>query len=465
MVEVNVSGFGGLKLNKDIVDTQPYHWFTPPKYISGIAKTTERYFNAQSVTDFDGPYQFFIPDIPNHVIDGSSIKACLQIQLETNDGKVAPPYAEVSFLPDIGNSLFESVQVAINEESYSELNQEHYPYKAYVEKLLKYSDRAHKRFLAPALAMPDSSTFLEKQWAYYKSEEAKEDKYPTEKKNTNYHMRANYVLGNGGKANIVTPLHLDLFQAARFMPPGLRFHLTFNRSSPEFYILSQAEDADALVIGNQDYRIKILDFKLKVNYLLLDGALKTAATQNKRFIVPYTKTLIHRTQFPVGYTTLHFDIARSGVLPRQLLVGMVDSRAFQGDFKRSPFMFQHYKVSEVGLKINGENYPLEPLTMDFTANAVNYSNAYLHFLENIGQGKSDACQITMENYPFGHTLFAFDLSNDRNNNFHLFQPRGGSLAVEVKLRETYASPITLLVFGCYNKMLVLNNGNIDISDI
>lgn len=465
MVDFNVQGFGSVKLNKDLVETQPYQWFTPPKYMQGVAKCTERQFMTHSITDFDGPFQFLIPDIPNQVIDGSSLRALIQFQIEKNDGTPAERYAEVSFLPDIGNTLFESVQISINDEAYSELTQEHYPYKAYVEKLLRHSDSAHKRHLAPALAMPDNELFF-KEWVHYGSEAAKADKVPADKKKNNFWARSAYVLGNGNKASISTPLHLDLFQAARYMPPGLKFNLTFNRAPAPFYILSKTEDADALVVGPQDYNIKILDFRLKVNYLALDGTLKNMISQNRRFLVPFNKVAIHRTQFPVGYTTLHFDIARGGVLPRQLLIGMVETKAFQGDYKLSPFMFKPFEISEIGLKINGENYPLEPLTMDFTKNASHYANAYQTFLENIGQDKHDSgCQVTFENYPFGHTLFAFDLSKDKSNNYHLFPPQAGSLAVEIKLRKTFDSPITLLVFGCYNKIMVVNNGSIEINDI
>jgi len=466
MVDFNVQGFGSVKLNKDLVETQPYQWSTAPKYMQGITKCTPRQFMVQNIMDSDGPFTFTIPDIPNQVIDGQSIKALLMLQLETSTGVLAPNYAELSFIPDIGNGLFDSIQISINDESYTELTQEHYPYKSYVEKLLKHSDTAHKRHLASALAMPDGSKFFDS-WVHYGSEAAKADKVPADKKRGNFWARSAFALGNGSKFSVVTPLHLDIFQASRYMPPGLKFNLTFHRTPPQFHILSKTADADLVAVANQEYRIKILDFRLEVNYFTLEGPLRTQALQNRQFLVPFNKVVVHRTQFPVGYTTLNFDINRGGgIMPRQLLIGMVDSKAFQGDFTMSPYIFHHYNVKEVGLKINGEHYPIEPLTMDFTENAYHFSHAYDTFLTNIGQNKHDSgCQITLENYPFGNTLFAFDLSNDKSNNYHLFPPKVGSLAVEIKLRSVFTSPLTLLVFACYNKMMTINSGEIEINDI
>ena len=466
MADFEVSGFGSVKLNKDIVDTHPYNWSIPPKYLHGIAKTTERQFMVQNINDADGPYTFTIPDVPGQVINGASVTSLMVLQIETSGGNPAQSWNEVGICPDIGNCLFDSIQVSINDEAYTELTQEHYPYKAYIEKLLKHGAQAQQNHLATALFLPDDSNFLTNEWvAHSSTKEA--PAVPDKMKVKNFWKRSAYALGNSGKFSISTPLHLDIFQASRFMPPGLKFTLTFHRTPPKFYIMCKAdEDADALVLGTQDYRIKILDFRLEVNYVTLDGPLKSVFSENRNFMVPFNKVNVHKTQFPVGYTTLNYDVSRGGVMPRQLVIGMVDTKAFQGDFLSSPFVFGHYNIGQIGLKINGEHHPIEPLTMDFTDNAVHYAHAYQHFLRNIGHEKRDlGCYITMENYPFGFTLFSFDLSNDRSNNYHLFEPHSGSLTVEIKLKKAFAAPITLLIFACYNKLMEINHGQIAINDI
>lgn len=463
----DVHGFGNLKNSKDLIDTQPYQWGVLPKYQVGIARTTARNFMCSNINDADGPYHFELPNIPNQVIDGSSLRAVLLLQMETTAGNPAKQWNEVGPIPDIGNTMFDSVQIAINDQAFSELSQEHYPYKAYLEKLLKYDTEAHDTNLAAANARPDNSSALSN-WVDMNSTE-NEIKVTDEvrSKNKNFWMRSAYALMNRDcKFTIDTELHLDIFQGGRYMPPGLKFDIVFHRNRAQFYIMTQdTEDTDLTAIDTQSYRIKVVDFRLEVNYITLEGPLKTMASQLRQLTVPFNKIVVHKTQFPTGYTTLHFDICRGGILPRQLLIGMVDTKDFHGQYKTTPFNFRHYKISEIGLIKNGERYPLEPLTMDFNNEHLHYATAYRHFLKHTGHGEGSKCQITMEVYPFGHTLFAFDLSKDLSNNFHLFPPENGSLSVEIKLKETYTSPITLLVLGCYSKLLTVRGGEIDIDDI
>lgn len=458
----DIHGFGNLKTTKDTVDTRRYQWSTLPKYQQGIANTTERQFLCQNVNDKDGPYYFHLPSIPNQVIDGSTLRAVLLLQVESDWGPAAQ-WNELSVVPDIGNSLFESVQISINDEPYSDLTQEHYPYKAYLEKLLKYSHESHTTLLASSIAMPDSTLGLNK-WKDEKSTANNPKVTPEIKQlNKNFWLRNAYVMGNTDcKFTVDTELHLDIFQGARYMPPGVKFDIVFHRSSPHFYIMCKEEN-----VANSKYRIKIIDFRLEVNYITLSPELSNDVAKMRDFTIPFGKVIVHKTQFPVGYTTLLFDICRGGggALPRQLLIGMVDTKDFHGQYESSPYVFQHYTIKEIGLIKNGVRHPIEPLTVDFTDRQQHYARAYRHFLKNIGHGERSDCQITMETYPHGHTLFAFDLSNDRSNNFHLFKPEKGTLSLEIKLSQPFTEPITLLVLGCYNKLLRVIDGEGIIEDI
>lgn len=460
--ESDPSGFGSLRPSRDRFDTYPYQWNVIPKPNVGIRKTTERQITAQNLSDQDGPYTFVFPNIPSQVIDGGSAMLNLTCQVctgPTNAGTKVNMFTELGVTPDVANTMFESIQIDINSESYSELGQDHYAYKAYVEKLLRYSPEANSYHLAPAVFLPDNKSFFSS-WTVYNSTETL-SKVPAEKVKENFWKRTAFVLNNNdAKFSLVSELHLDIFQASRFMPPGLQFTLHFLRAPKAFYMKSK--------LANPDFWIKIIDFKIDVNYITLETPLYNSMASARTQVVPYNKVVIFKSQFPVGLTHLTFDITKSGIgiLPRQLLIGMIETKAFQGDYQLSPFMFSHFKIAEIGLVKNGERHPIDPLTMDFRANKIQYSKVYQHFMRNLGlDKKQNGCHVTMETYPFGHTLFPFDLSNDRSNNFNLFPYQTGTLSVEIKLYETYEKPITLLIFACYSKALVINNGQVEINDM
>ena len=54
-----------------------------------------------------------------------------------------------------------------------------------------------------------------------------------------------------------------------------------------------------------------------------------------------------------------------GQLPDRIVVGMVNSTAFNGSFKKNPFNFKKYDIAYLGLTVNGEHLRSKPLQLKF----------------------------------------------------------------------------------------------------
>ena len=55
------------------------------------------------------------------------------------------------------------------------------------------------------------------------------------------------------------------------------------------------------------------------------------------------------------------DRRDSTLVPNKVIVGLVSSAAYSGDYSKSPLYFQTYDCSSMGLYIDGQSYPAQPL--------------------------------------------------------------------------------------------------------
>ena len=44
---------------------------------------------------------------------------------------------------------------------------------------------------------------------------------------------------------------------------------------------------------------------------------------------------------------------------------MMDNDSYNGNYRKNPFNFQYYKLTQIGISVNGEKVPLKPLKLNF----------------------------------------------------------------------------------------------------
>ena len=54
-----------------------------------------------------------------------------------------------------------------------------------------------------------------------------------------------------------------------------------------------------------------------------------------------------------------------GQLPKRLVIGMVENKAFNGDKEMNPYNFQHFDADYLALHVDGKQFPSKPLIPDF----------------------------------------------------------------------------------------------------
>ena len=98
-----------------------------------------------------------------------------------------------------------------------------------------------------------------------------------------------------------------------------------------------------------------------------------------------------------------------GILPKRIVIGLVDSASYEGAYNKNPFNFKNNNIQYCSLILDGKMIPQRPLISDFTNN--NTLRNYLNLLESVGKVFiNNAIGIDRSEYEEGYSLLAFDLT-------------------------------------------------------
>ena len=146
---------------------------------------------------------------------------------------------------------------------------------------------------------------------------------------------------------------------------------------------------------------------------------------------------------------------------------MIDTSAFSGNLKESPFIFRHNNIASLHLKINQDMVPAAPIKYNFNEGQWKAREGYQHFLDQIGQNHNASdTLVTYRAFCHDTTIFAFDLSSDSCHGFHFHPFREGRIDIKMQLHTPLTKATTVLVFGVYDKILKLDkNRQISIKNV
>ena len=130
-----------------------------------------------------------------------------------------------------------------------------------------------------------------------------------------------------------------------------------------------------------------------------------------------------------------------GQLPKRIIIGFVNNKAFNGDRALNLFNFEHFNINFICLYVDGVQVPFKPLQTNFGASKLYIDDYHTLFSETGVHFLNESKQISRESYPNGYCVFAFvltpDLSANNCTNWNLV--KYGSIRLYVRFAEP--SPI------------------------
>ncbi len=402
--------------------------------------------NPQNTLTDAGPYEFYMPSDPhfldlsrNYIFMKLSITKRNGLPLQWNgaeEGEEAHLDDKVGPINLIGKTFFKQVKLFLGSKLAYDSG-DSYAYRAHLETELNFGENFKKSFLQAAGYEPDA---------------------PTDKSDTNenegWDKRCKWFMTADHQTTVVefmSPFHVDLFNQEKYLINKIDIRMELHRNSDSFALLSYA--------AAPDFRIKVHDMKWIVRRVdpveSVTLALETALLRTT-VKYPIRRVQIKTVQLEAGRKDTPTSAIFNGQIPRRLVICCVDSDAFHGSYRKSPFNFKHYKASSIQVIAGGMNFPPNPLEMDFTKNHI--SRPFVQMYESLGLAAThNSNWLDMSDFANGYAFYVFDLSPDASDDAHWELIREGSTTVRLTFKDVIpAGGVKLIALAEFDNLITID---------
>ena len=326
------------------------------------------------------------------------------------------------------HSLFSDIRVTLN-DTQIEGGSFLYPYKALISTLVQYGREAKTTFL-------EASGFKKDQPGQFESAT-----------NTGHVYRSAWTT-NGRSHHFTGPLFLDIFSQSKYLINKVNVGITLYKSSVDFvlnHFANLAADAQRPEIVIEQAILYVR--KCKVSDQVLMG--HEIGLSKQPAIYPINRTLLTTFNIPAGGQTFNRENIFHGQLPKLIIFGMVENRAYTGNLKHNPFNFQHFNATKLSLFLDGESIPFRPAEPSF--NTGNYTREYLQMFHMFGEFNQDSgSYLTMNDFINGNMLMCYSLAPDLELVSHSQPIKDGNVRIEIQFGIALTNAVNMIVFGVFD---------------
>ncbi|XP_044578865.1 uncharacterized protein F54H12.2-like [Cotesia glomerata] len=387
--------------------------FTLPPTQTSIEQSQWTYYNPMASLSDDAPIEFVVPEHSEEYIDLSHTMIKIKAKIVKPEGSVD----EKDFVGPVNNflhSMFNQVDVFFNQKTVSPPNNA-YAYRAYLETILNYGVDAKSTHLKMGLWNMDTMGEFDNL---------------KKTKNRGLEDRSTYT-SKGKEFEMMGHLHCDIFNQDKFLLNGVEMRIRLIRSKNTFCLMNASEN---------NYVVKILEAMLitrrvKINPSILIAHARTLGQTTAKY--PLTRVEVKSFVLSQGILGNTIDNVVLGQLPKRIIIGFVDNRAYNGS-KKHPFNFQTFSLNYLCLYIDGKQVLGRALQPHFGRDNYSEVEAFNTLFSGTGIhfGNTGPWISRME-YQYGYTFYAFDLTPDLSANLasHWNLVKNGSLRLEVRFAK------------------------------
>lgn len=395
--------------------------FEPPPTDTAIQVREWIEFRPVNQLGEDAAIEFHVPPQSTGYMDLKLCRLNVKIKITKADETSVTRDDVVSLINLPLHGMFSQIECQLQQKSVSDVGT-NYPYKAYIDTLMTTDESKH--------VFNSSQLFIKDTSGQFDSPDAKTGP------NLGLFERWTYTR-DGGLLDLEGALILDVFQQDRLILNGVSLDLKLWPSRNSFRLMSDSLEPNE--------KLKIVDATLKMCIQKPNPALTMAHTrelEEATAIYPYMTSTIKIASIAEGEFSFSADNMFQGEVPSQLILGLVSSSAYSGNYKRSPFNFQHYDCNFVAMYVDGQSLPAKPLQPQFSEG--NYLNAF-QTLQNVGSN----IWINRNEYAAGYTLYVLDINPCVDFNVK----RRAHCRLELRFAKALPESVTLIMYGKFPEIL------------
>ena len=372
-------------------------------------------------------------DLNNTLLE---VKACIKT---TNNSPVDAAVA-VAPINNTLHSLFSQIDVSLNDVNVSSATTT-YPYRAYIETHLNYGTDAKKSRLQAAMYFIDDNLTVS-------------NPIPDSSSARNMGLKRRHGICTAKPTfDMIGPLHVDVFNQSKYMLNGVTMKVRMTRSKDSFVLMAKSDVTES-------FKVDILSAKLFVRKLKITPSLCLAherILQQKTAKYPITRVECKVIHLPQGQKSFTHDNLFLGQLPKRIVLGLVDNRAFNGDISLNPYNFQHCNLNYLAVHLDGQQVLWAPLQPSFSGSS--YIRAfYTQFTGGDGISSDTGNTIGREQFVNGHALYCFDLTSDLSSScgHHFSVTKSGNLRLELAFEVALSITGNVLVYSEFDNVIQID---------
>ena len=372
-------------------------------------------------------------DLKNNIL--LEVKACIKT---TNNSPVDAAVA-VAPINNTLHSLFSQIDVSLNDVNVSSATTT-YPYRAYIETHLNYGTDAKKSRLQAAMYFIDDNLTVS-------------NPIPDSSSARNMGLKRRHGICTAKPTfDMIGPLHVDVFNQSKYMLNGVTMKVRMTRSKDSFVLMAKSDVTES-------FKVEILPAKLFVRKLKITPSLCLAherILQQKTAKYHITRVECKVIHLPQGQKSFTHDNLFLGQLPKRIVLGLVDNRAFNGDISLNPYNFQHCNLNYLAVHLDGQQGPWAPLQPSFSGSS--YTQFYTQFTGGDGISSDTGNTIGREQFVNGHALYCFDLTPDLSSScgHHFSVTKSKNLRLELAFEVALSITGNVLVYSEFDNVIEID---------
>jgi len=410
---------------------------------------TGSFVECRSIASLDNnaaPIEFDVSSSGEDYMDLANSYLHIKVKIVKENGNDLAVTDGVGPVNNLLHSLFSQVDVSLNGTSITK-SSDSYPYRAYLENLLSFGPAAKKYQLTAAV--------------FYKDEPGKMDKpnpLAGDGERNSGHARRALFTAESKEVDLVGRLHSDIFFQSRYMLNEVTVKIKLTRSKDSFCLMSDAGAAFKVYITGAAMVIR----KVKISPSVYIAHAKTMEQGTAKY--PIRRVICKSFTIPSGFVNVTQEKLFSGQLPTRIVLACVDNKAFNGDFARNPFNFQHFGLSGISVYLDGQQTGIKPLELNYSRGQ--YVTSFMSLFSGTGKENQDeGNDLDRTDFAKGYAVYVFDLTPDLVESESFTLIKSGSVRVDMSFDTATSNTITVLAYAEFENIIEIDRNRNVVFDV
>ena len=263
--------------------------------------------------------------------------------------------------------------------------------------------------------------------------------------------------------------HIPVMQVGGFLIPGtsIEMELYLNPNTVYLYGSPNKGSLNTKVfptITQDDIEVTLVIPKMTLNASVFNQLQSERQMAKKNITYPVVRTSIRTFSIPSGNTSWEQDDVFLNKMPDRVILAMVHTDAYNGDFTRYPFAFERFGATSVRQTVNGEEYPYKTLELSNESSNKDSTDylGYERFLQASGVYREKKLPMVQPgDWGVGKTTTLFMFNNVpsgyADDPAHRNPQQSGNVRYKINFASSTSNNITVLVWSEYETLLEINH--------